>query len=97
MKKSHKLGTIVLHLLISVFALAAGIYVIIEKKMIISGRLTGGLYKFDFTGSLLIALSFFMFSVFSVLVLFQEKKYIKQICEWLFIVAILSFVIGAFV
>jgi len=97
MKKSLTRGTLALHVSISLLAIAAGIYVLIEKKMIISGILSGGLYEFDFIGSLLVALSFFLFSVFSMLVLFQEKKYIKKICEWLFIISMLSFVVGAII
>ncbi len=97
MKKSPSRGTLALHISISVLTIVAGIYVLIEKKMIISGIFSGGLYKLDLTGSLLIASSFFAFSVFSILVLFQDKKYFKKICEWLFIAAILSFVVGALI
>lgn len=88
--------TIILHSIISLIVFLLGLYVLIEKKMIISGKLTGDLYQFDYPGNVIIALSFFIVSAFMVVVLLKGKK-TKKIAEWLLITALLLFVVGAFI
>jgi len=87
---------IILHSIISLTVFLLGLYVLIEKKMIISGKLTGDLYQFDYPGNVIIALSFFIVSAFMVVVLLKGKKP-RKIAEWLLITALLLFVVGAFI
>lgn len=87
---------IILHSIISLTVFLLGLYVLIEKKMIISGKQTGDLYQFDYPGNVIIALSFFIVSAFMVVVLLKGKKP-RKIAEWLLITALLLFVVGAFI
>lgn len=64
--------------------------------MIISGKLTGDIHEFDYPNYIIITISFFFGSAFSMLVL-VEKKPFKKISEWLLIVALILFVVGVFI
>ena len=88
--------TIALHGIISVVVLAMGLFVLIEKKMIISGKLSGDLYKFDYPNNIIIAISFFLVSAFVMLVLIESKR-MKKINQGLIIAALVLFFIGAFI
>lgn len=88
--------TIIIHSIISLVVIAIGIYVLVEKKMIISGKYSGGLYEFEYPANLLVALSAFLVAIFIMLVL-VKRSYIKQVCEGLFITALILFVIGSLI
>lgn len=85
--------TIILHSIISFVILSLGLYVLIEKKMIVSGKLTGDLYEYEYPGNILVALSFLFVSAFVMLVLVKDKK-IKRINEILILSAMILFFVG---
>ncbi len=87
---------IALHGTISVVVLSMGLYVLTENKMIMLGKLSGGLYKFNFPNNVIIAISFFLVSAFVILVLIESKR-MKIINQWLIIVALVLFFIGVFI
>jgi len=87
--------TIVLHGAIALVLFGLGLFVLIENKMIISGKLSGNLYKLDYPNNILIAVSFFIVSAFTMLVL-REGERIKTISQWLIIAALILFLLGAF-
>jgi len=87
---------IALHGTISVVVLSMGLYVLAENKMIMLGKLSGGLYKFNFPNNVIIAISFFLVSAFVILVLIESKR-MKIINQWLIIVALVLFFIGVFI
>ena len=82
--------------LLSLLITAAGIYALIEKKMIISGKYSGDLYRLSDIESILIALSFFMVAAFILLIL-SEKKAVKLTGQWLFGLGIILFLASSFV
>ncbi len=85
--------TIILHSIISTAILIAGGYVLIEKKLILAGKLTGNLYKYDYPGNIIVATSFLLISIFVMLVLFKSKR-VKIINETLVVFAMILFFIG---
>ena len=88
--------TIILHSVISFVVLSLGLYVLIEKKMIISGKLTGDLYEYEYPGNILVALSFLFVSAFVMLVLVKDKR-IKRINEILILSAMILFFVGTLI
>jgi len=87
---------IALHGTISVVVLTMGLYVLTENKMIMLGKLSGGLYQFSFPNNIIIAISFFLVSAFVMLVLIESMR-MKIINQWLIIVALVLFFIGVFI
>lgn len=88
--------TVLISLSISVLIASAGIYTLVERKMIISGKYSGNLYLLGDFESIAIAVSMFMVSGFFVLFLFQKKS-IKTIAEWLLGLGIILFLVSSFV
>ena len=72
-----------------------GIYVLIEKKMVVAGKYTGHLYGFESPAYIIIAISLFMLAVFFSLALIQTEL-MKKICLWLFMLSLVTFGIGLF-
>jgi len=89
----HSRWTIILHSVISLVIFSVGLYVLIEKKMIISGKLTGNLYEYEYPGNIIVALSLLFVSVFVMLVLIKNKR-IKIVNEILVLLAIILFFVG---
>lgn len=87
---------ILLNLLLAVTTTAMGIYVLIEKQLLIFGKLIGHIYHFNRLESWMVAISFFLVSAFLVLYLFQNKIF-NRIGEWLLGIAILLFLLSSFV
>ena len=52
------------------------------------GKLTGDIHEFDYPNYIVIAISFFLESIFTLLIL-VEKKPFKKINEWLLILTLL--------
>lgn len=88
--------SIALHSVISLVLLGLAIYVFIEQRIVISGKLTGSSYELGSTGSAIIAVSFLLQSIFSLLILVERPRY-KKISEWLLIVSLLLFVVGVYI
>lgn len=88
--------TIVMHSIISLALIAIGVYVLVEKKMIISGKYSGGLYELEYPANLLVAISAFLAAIFIMLTL-VKRPYIKHICEGLFITALILFITGSLI
>ncbi|MCW8935301.1 MAG: hypothetical protein OQK98_11310 [Gammaproteobacteria bacterium] len=89
--KKISLWTKFLHIILSLVAIAASLYVFFEKKMIIGGRLVPGVvYEFQFPANLVMAASLFCLSLFVFLAMF-DSKVTKKICEWLLITALVLF------
>lgn len=84
-------------LLYGLFALipfCAGVYVLIEKKIFIGGRLsTGAVYEYEFPANIVMAFSFFLFTFFIIAAMF-ESKHKKRICEISFLAALILFFTG---
>ncbi len=95
-KKKYSVWVYVLNILVAILIAAAGVYVFIEKKMIISGKYSGGLYYLSDLESILDSVSLFMTSLFIILALFQNKL-IKKVREWILMLAILLFLASSFV
>lgn len=95
-KFKYSLWAIVLNVFISLLIAASGFYVLLEKKMIISGKYSGGLYHFGELESILISVSLFMVSSFFIIYLFENKR-LKKIGEWILGLAIILFLSASFV
>lgn len=95
-KFKHSLWGIVLNVLISLLIAVSGFYVLLEKKMIISGKYSGDLYHLSELESILISVSLFMTSSFFIIYLFDNKR-MKKIGEWLLGLAIILFLSSSFV
>ena len=89
----HSRGTIIIHSVISLVILSIGMYVLIEKKMIISGKLTGGFYEYEYPVNIIVAMSFLLISAFVMLVLIKDKR-IKLVNEILVLFAMILFFVG---
>ena len=74
----HSKKTIALHIVIALVLLLIGLYVLIERKLLVSGKLTGHVYQFDFAASVVIAISFFLEAVFALMVLHKGQR-VKKI------------------
>ena len=96
MQVSHNPWVIALNGSVSAFIVILGIYSYLERKVLIAGKLSGHLHNLNPPGHILIALSFFIVATFVVLVLFQGS-YVKVICEWMIVSAIILFVLGVYV
>lgn len=72
-KLKYSVWAIALNILISFLIAASGIYVLLEKKMIISGKYSGNLYHLGELESILISVSLFMVSSFFIIYLFENK------------------------
>lgn len=92
----HSRWTIILHSVISLAILFVGLYVLIEKKMAISGKLTGNFYEYEYPGNIFVSLSFLFVSAFVMLVLVKDKR-IKRVNEVLVLTAMVLFFIGTIV
>ena len=88
--------TIILHSIISLVILSLGLYVLIQKKMIISGKLTGNLYEYAYPGNIIVFISFLFISAFVMLVLVKDKR-IKRVNEALVLLAMILFFVGTIV
>lgn len=87
--------TIIFHSIIAIVLSAIGIYVWVEKKMIVSGKLTGHLYELHSPGHIIMAFSFFILAVFFILVLMKNEA-VKKLCQWLLILALVMFAASLF-
>ena len=95
-KLKYSLWAIALNIIISLLIAASGIYVLLEKKMIISGKYSGNLYHLGELESILISVSLFMVSSFFIIYLFENKR-LKKIGEWILGLAIVLFLLSSFV
>ncbi len=94
---NRKPSTIILHAIIALIPLSLGIYTLVEEKIFLGGRFSAGkVYDLSPPGSILVAVSFFLFSAFVLLVLFEGKR-IKLIAETTVVIAIILFIVGNFV
>ena len=77
--------------------LSLGIYVLLEKKMIIGGRLAAGhVQELAFPADIIMALSFFLISL-SILVALTNLKHKNKIVEIFFISSIALFGVSVFI
>ena len=89
--------TITLHSILSLAALSSGVYVFIEKKVLIGGRLVPGeVYEMPFPVNFIMASSLILLSMFLMMTL-SENKTIKKISEWVLILAVCLFFVCAFI
>jgi hypothetical protein len=72
------------------------IYVLLEKKVIISGRLSGNLYQLEYPANIIVAFSLLLGAIFVMLVL-VENQLIKKINPVLFLFALILFAVGALI
>jgi len=87
--------TVALHIMISIVIFSMGIFVWVEKKMIISGKLTGSLHILESPSNIIIAFSYFLVSFVVTYLLLPGEK-IKKISRWLLILALMLYLLGAF-
>jgi len=85
-----------LHIILAALSVACGIYVLVERKLIIAGKYFGDLYHLGPLESVLIALSFFLLALF-LLTLLSKTSTMKNISEALLIGVIALFMASAFV
>lgn len=95
-KTKPPVWAIALNILISLLIAASGIYVLLEKKMIISGKYSGNLYDLGGLESICISVSLFMVSSFFIIYLFENKR-LKKMGEWILGLAIILFLSSSFV
>lgn len=88
--------TIVLHAAISLGLVLYAFYVLLEKKVLISGKLSGNLYHLEFPANIIIAFSLLLGAIFVMLVL-VENHLIKKINPALFLFALILFAVGALI
>lgn len=81
--------------LIALFIAASGVYALVERKLIISGKYTGGLHHFDQAESIMVAVSHFLVSIFILLFLSKNEK-LKNMAQWLLLIAIVLFIASPF-
>jgi len=87
---------VIFYILLSILPLSVGVYVLLEKKMIVGGRLAAGhVQELLFPANIIMALSFFLISL-SVLVAITNLKYKNKMVEWFFISAIALFGVSVF-
>lgn len=87
---------IVLNVFISFIIIGLGVYTLLEKKMIISGKYSGNLYSLGSLESIVIAISHFMLATFFILVLVDNKN-INKAGECFFIAAVILFLSSTFI
>jgi len=95
-KLNHPIWVCILNIVLFILIAASGIYVLIEKKMLIAGKYSGNVYFLSDIESLFISMSLFMVASFFILILF-ENKYTKKISEWLLGLGIVLFLFSSFV
>ena len=89
--------TVILHIIIAIIPLSLGIYALLEERIYIGGSLSAGrVYDLNPPANIIMAISLFLFSAFILLVLF-EGKHIKIITEITVTMAIILFIVGAFI
>ena len=92
MSKVSPLNYIV-YVIVALVPFAAGLYVLIEKRMITGGSLaTGGFQELEFPANVVISSSLFLFAAL-ILFTLMEGKYKNKICEWTFFTALVLFII----
>ena len=84
---------IVLHAFLVLVTFLLGLYVLVEKKMLVAGMLVGDVHHYEYPGNILAAVSFFLVSVFFAMVLFENKK-LKIAKELLIVAAMILFFVG---
>ena len=85
------------YILIALVPFAIGIYVLIERKMIVGGRLSPGeVHTLDFPSYIMMACSFFLFSSL-ILISLIDLKYKTRIVELCFLLAIFLFGASIFI
>jgi len=92
----HSRKTIILHASIGLILIGISIYVLLEKKLFIGGKLTGHIFEFNYPANIIMATSFFLEAIFSITTLI-EGKLMKRANEMILISALILFVIGAFI
>lgn len=86
---------LLLHCLIFLCLFSYGLYVLIEHKVFLFGKLTGGIHYIEFPGYLIISISLFVAAIVSLLVL-NKKPYMKKVNEGLIIIALILHTVGVF-
>lgn len=92
----RSLWTVILHSFLSLIIFSIGLYVLIEKKMIIAGKLAGDFYVYKYPGNIIVSLSFLFVSAFVMLVLINDAK-VKRVNEFLVLSAMILFFVGTIV
>ena len=85
-----------LHALISLGLLFYALYVLLEKKVLIAGKLTGHVYQLEYPANIIVAFSLLLGAVFVMLVL-VENPLIKKLNPFILLLTLILFVVGAFI
>ena len=93
---SRSIWTILLHGAISLGLLLYAMFVLLEKKVLISGKYSGNIYPLDYPANIIICFSLLLVSIFVMLVL-VDKPRIKKYNPALLLCALILFVIGVFI
>ncbi len=89
--------TIVLHIVIAFIIALLGYFTFTDNRIFLGGRLSAGkFYELSELGTLLTSISFLLFSIFVLMVLF-EGELIKVLTEITVTVAVLLFFVGVFI
>ena len=89
--EKYPLWAIAINIVLAILIAASGIYALLEKKLIISGKYTGSLHHFNQAESILVAVSHFLVSTAILLFLSKNKK-LKTMTQWLIVIAIVLFI-----
>lgn len=93
--KKHSIWVIILNVVFSLAILGNGLYVLVKKQTIISGKYTGHFYILSNTESIIIAISMFLISA-CVIIKLSAKKLNKEIAAWFLGVGILLYLMSSF-
>jgi len=95
MKQRQALWVYVLNVTLCILFAGLGVYVLLEKKMLIAGKYSGNVYSLSDIESLYISISLFMVAAFFILIL-VDNKYAKKLSEWLLGLGIILFLSSSF-
>jgi uncharacterized membrane protein len=93
--EKYSLCAILINIILALAIAASGVYALVERKLIISGKYTGSLHYFNQTESILVAVSHFLVSIF-ILLFLSKNKTLKNIAQWLLLTAIALFIVSPF-
>lgn len=88
--------TIVLHAVISLGLFVYAIYVLVARKVLIAGKLTGHVYQLNYPANIIIAFSLLLSAIFVITVLINNPL-IKKFNPFILLLAIILFIVGAFI
>ena len=88
-------GQIILHAIVALITLAIGVAVIMNEKILVVGKLSGGVHDLSPVASIVIGSSFFMVSGIMILLSFDSSR-VKKPALMLIFTGFILFTVGFF-